>query len=259
MIPLILTGWAALALGLAFLWWRQLKSRNATSVDVAWATGIGLLSVYFAAVSDGDPARRWIVGGLGAIWAFRLAWHLLRDRVLRHGTEEDGRYKAMREHFGERAQPFFFVFYQGQALVAVLFAVPILAAMQGGAPDLWTFVGAAVWLIAVAGETIADRQLADWRADPSNRGRTCRRGLWRYSRHPNYFFEWVHWFSYVLIGHGAWLTWLGPVLMLLFLFRLTGIPYTEKQALKSRGDDYRAYQRETSVFFPWFPREESHA
>ncbi len=259
MIPILLTGWAALALGLAFLWWRQLKSRNATSVDVAWATGIGLLSIYFAAVSDGDPARRWLVGGLGALWAFRLAWHLLRDRVLRHGVEEDGRYKAMREHFGKRSQPFFFVFYQGQALVAVLFSIPILAAMQGGAIDGWTLAGVAVWLIAVAGETIADRQLAAWRADPANRGRTCRRGLWRYSRHPNYFFEWVHWFSYVLIGHGAWPTWLGPVLMLVFLFRLTGIPYTELQALKSRGEDYRAYQRETSAFFPWFPRKESHA
>jgi len=259
MISTILIGWAGLALGLAILWWRQLKTRNATSVDVAWAAGIGLLSIYFAAASDGAPARRWLVGALGALWALRLAWHLLRDRVLRHGIEEDGRYKAMREHFGTRAQTFFFFFYQGQALVAVLFSLPILFAMQGEGFDLWTAAGVAIWLAAVSGETIADRQLAAFRAEPANRGRTCRRGLWRYSRHPNYFFEWVHWFSYVLIAHGAWPTWIGPVLMLVFLFRLTGIPYTELQALKSRGDDYRAYQRETSAFFPWFPRKESHA
>jgi steroid 5-alpha reductase family enzyme len=114
--------------------------------------------------------------------------------------------------------------------------------------------GVIVWLIAVAGETIADRQLARFRRDPANRGQVCRAGLWRYSRHPNYFFEWVHWLSYVLIGHGEWLTWIGPVGMLLFLFRVTGIPYTEMQALKSRGDRYREYQSTTNVFFPWFPR-----
>jgi steroid 5-alpha reductase family enzyme len=106
----------------------------------------------------------------------------------------------------------------------------------------------------VLGETSADRQLSRFRANPANRGRTCREGLWRYSRHPNYFFEWTHWFSYLVIGHGIWPTWIGPAAMLLFLFRLTGIPFTEQQAIKSRGDDYRAYQRETSVFFPWFPK-----
>jgi steroid 5-alpha reductase family enzyme len=81
----------------------------------------------------------------------------------------------------------------------------------------------------------------------------CRAGLWRYSRHPNYFFEWVHWWAYVLIGHAAPLTLLGPAAMLLFLFRVTGIPYTERQALKSRGEQYREYQRTTSRFVPWPP------
>lgn len=252
MIRLLLEGWAALAALMAVLWLRQLRTANATSVDAAWSAGMGILAVTFALLADGDPQRRLLVGTLAALWAARLAWHLISDRVL--GRPEDGRYRAMREQWGHRAPLYFFMFYQGQAIVATLFSVPILAAMQGGALDAWAAAGALVWLIAVLGETTADRQLSRFRAKPENRGRTCREGWWRTSRHPNYFFEWTHWFSYVLIGHAAWPTWIGPAVMLLFLFRLTGIPFTEQQAIKSRGDDYRAYQRETSVFFPWFPK-----
>lgn len=252
MIRLLLEGWTALAALMAVLWLRQLRTANATSVDAAWSAGMGILAVTFALLADGDPQRRLLVGTLAALWAARLAWHLISDRVL--GRPEDGRYRAMREQWGHRAPLYFFMFYQGQAIVATLFSVPILAAMQGGALDAWAAAGALVWLIAVLGETTADRQLSRFRAKPENRGRTCREGWWRTSRHPNYFFEWTHWFSYVLIGHAAWPTWIGPAVMLLFLFRLTGIPFTEQQAIKSRGDDYRAYQRETSVFFPWFPK-----
>ncbi|MDE2345901.1 MAG: DUF1295 domain-containing protein, partial [Gammaproteobacteria bacterium] len=107
------------------------------------------------------------------------------------------------------------------------------------------------------GESIADLQLARFRANPANRGRTCRHGLWRYSRHPNYFFEWLHWFAYVCLAIGspiAWLAWSGPVVMYVFLRWISGIPYTEAQALRSRGDDYRAYQQSTPMLLPWFPK-----
>jgi steroid 5-alpha reductase family enzyme len=251
-IRIVLLGWAALAVLMMVLWLRQFQTNNATSVDAAWSAGMAILAAGYAVLSDGDPARRGLVGLLGFLWASRLAWHLISDRVI--GRPEDGRYRAMRETWGARAPLYFFVFYQGQAVVATLFSIPILAAMRGGALDGWTLAGAGVWVVAVLGEATADRQLARFRGLPANKGKTCRSGLWRYSRHPNYFFEWTHWFSYVLIGHAAWLTWIGPALMLLFLFRLTGIPFTEQQSLKSRGDDYRAYQRETSVFFPWFPK-----
>ena len=252
MIRIVLLGWAALAVLMMVLWLRQLQTNNATSVDAAWSAGMAILAAGYAVLSDADPARRGLVGLLAFIWASRLAWHLISDRVI--GRPEDGRYRAMREAWGARAPLYFFVFYQGQAVVATLFSIPILAAMRGGALDGWALAGAGVWVVAVLGEATADWQLARFRGLPANKGKTCRTGLWRYSRHPNYFFEWTHWFSYVLIGHAAWLTWIGPALMLLFLFRLTGIPFTEQQSLKSRGDDYRAYQRETSVFFPWFPK-----
>jgi steroid 5-alpha reductase family enzyme len=118
-------------------------------------------------------------------------------------------------------------------------------------------LGLAVWLAALTGEGVADRQLNRFRDDPAHRGQTCRDGLWRYSRHPNYFFEWCHWFGYVALAWGsplAWLSWLGPMLMYVFLRWISGIPFTEQQALRTRGDDYREYQRRTSAFFPWFPK-----
>ncbi len=250
-----LWGLLGVGLGMAALWARQLRTRNATSVDAAWAFALGALAVLYAALREGELARRTLVAVIAAAWAGRLFLHLFWNRV-RGEAKEDGRYRAMREHWGERAPLYFFVFYQGQAVVAVLFSLVFYAAMGRAGPlDGWDYVGAAVAVIAVAGEMVADQQLARWRRQ--HPGKTCRAGLWRYSRHPNYFFEWTHWFAYVCIGGGHLLTWLGPVLMFLFLFRLTGIPYTEKQALKSRGEDYRRYQETTSVFFPWPPKEDA--
>ncbi|KAG1359915.1 hypothetical protein G6F61_014465 [Rhizopus arrhizus] len=146
-----------------------------------------------------------------------------------------------------------------QALLIILFAPPFVAVAANPRPGLtiWIVAAAGVWLLSVGGEALADRQLARFRANPANKGRTCRDGLWRYSRHPNYFFEWLHWFTYVLLAVGSplwWMAWLGPLLMYVFLRWISGIPFTEQQALRTRGDDYREYQRRTSAFFPWFPK-----
>ncbi|UCG88369.1 MAG: DUF1295 domain-containing protein [Gemmatimonadota bacterium] len=253
MIQLVLLSWGGLAVVMAVLWARQVKTQNATSVDVAWSFGLAALALIYAVFADATVERRLLVGGLALVWALRLGVFLLFNRVLGH-SEEDGRYSAMRNHWGARGARNFFWVYQAQAAVAILFSIPVLAAMSGGQLDGFAYAGVAVWVIAVAGETIADRQLARFRSDPANKGQVCQVGLWRYSRHPNYFFEWVHWWAYVLIGHGALLTWVGPTAMLVFLFRISGIPYTELQAVKSRGDAYRRYQSTTSVFVPWFPR-----
>ena len=254
MIPLFFSSWLALALVMTLLWARQLRTHNATSVDVAWSFGLAALAIVYGVFSDAPMLRRLLIGGLALAWALRLGLFLLFNRVLGH-TDEDGRYRAMREHWGAAAAKNFFWVYQAQAAVAMMFSIPLLAAMPGDSLDGFAFAGVAVWAVAVAGEAIADRQLAAFRGNPANKGRVCQVGLWHYSRHPNYFFEWVHWWSYVLIGGGAPLTWIGPVAMLVFLFRITGIPYTEQQALRSRGDAYREYQRTTSVFVPWPPKE----
>lgn len=252
MTAIVLFATAGLGLQLA-LWAVQRRTRNAATVDVGWTILVAGGAIGAAAVSDGELARRLVVATLAAIWALRLALHLVRDRV-RTSAPEDGRYRALRERWGGAAARYFLVLYLAQVPVAALFVLPLAAAMRGGAPDAWTAAGVAVGMIAIAGEGLADRQLRRFRDDPRNRGAVCRSGLWRFSRHPNYFFEWLHWWAYVLIGHATPLTLLGPAAMLLFLFRLTGIPYTERQALRSRGDAYRAYQRATSAFIPWPPK-----
>lgn len=254
--PIVLIGWGVLALFMTGLWFVQRAIRNAGIVDVAWSYGTSLVAVWFALASPGFLPRRLLVAGLALAWGLRLGTYLIR-RVLRE--PEDGRYVALREKWGGRAQVLLFGFFQLQALWAVLFALPIgVAARRPGERfDLLDGLGLLIWLVAVAGESLSDRQLARFRARPENRGKVCRDGIWRYSRHPNYFFEWIHWWSYVAIGIVApygWLTLFGPAFMLYFLLRVTGIPPTERRAIQSRGEAYREYQRTTSVFFPLPPR-----
>lgn len=256
----ILLGWLIVALAMVGLFLWQLKSRDAGIVDVGWAGGVAALALLYGFWLEGAEWRRALVAAMGAIWGGRLAIYLFVNRVWKPG--EDGRYAAMRQYFGHRAQPFFFAFFQMQAIWAVMFSIPFLVVMR--TPDmsfrLWDALGVAIWALSIGGEALADWQLARFRARPETKGKTCRDGLWRYSRHPNYFFEWLHWWAYCAMAVGAPLGWValfGPVVMGLFLFRVTGIPYTERQALKSRGDDYRDYQRTTSVFIPWLPKGET--
>jgi len=251
-----LAGWAVMGAIMALLWLVQKRMGDAGIVDVVWALGVGVLSMFYSALTDGLPERRVLIAILAGTWSLRLGGYLLA-RVMT--MPEDGRYQKLRDEWGDATQTKLFWFFQLQAFWSALFAAPMLLAASNRQPlGLLDALGGAVWLMALLGESLADRQLASFRNNPANKGRVCRLGLWRYSRHPNYFFEWVHWWAYVLIGwQGAWgwLTLMGPATMLLFLFKITGIPPTEANALASRGDAYRAYQRSTSVFFPWPPKE----
>jgi steroid 5-alpha reductase family enzyme len=245
------------------LWARQQQTRNAGIVDVGWAYAVGALLFAYALIVPGDGWRQAVIVICGGFWSMRLGMHILQ-RYLSE-AEEDRRYRYLREHWGRSAGVKFFLFFQGQALAAVLLTAPLLPLfLTFASPGIWTWLGAAIIMGAVFGEWRADVQLHRWRTNPANRRRTCRAGLWRYSRHPNYFFEWAHWLGYPVMaldlwgrGGGAWgwLTLVPSLIMLALLLRGTGIPYTEKQALRSRGEDYARYQREVSAFVPWFPRK----
>lgn len=251
-------GWiAAGTAGLMFLLWLiQLRTRDAGVVDVGWAASLGAAAAFCGLTGGGDEVRRLIIGGMGAVWGFRLAWHLLTDRVLK--GEEDGRYQDLREKFGEKVNPFFLFFFEAQAVTVVVLSLPFVLASQDTSPaSFWTFAGLGVWVTGLIGETIADTQLSRFKKDPDSKGKVCKRGLWRYSRHPNYFFEWLMWVGYAVVATSApwgWLAWIAPALILLFVLKVTGIPPTERRSLKSRGEAYRQYQRETNAFFPWFPK-----
>lgn len=247
--------WAVAALGMTAAWAWQYATRNAGLVDAMWAGLLAITALYYGATASGHFWPRLLVALLGAIWGFRLALHVLW-RVLHE--REDGRYAYLRGHWNDH-QGKFFLFFQAQAILVVVFSIPFWVAAQNPTNELsWTMVaGVVVWVCSLAGEAYADMQLQQFRSQPRNRGKTCKVGLWRYSRHPNYFFEWLHWFAYVLIAIGSEMWWLalaGTVVMFISLNWLTGIPFAEAQSLRSRGDDYRQYQAETNAFFPWWPR-----
>lgn len=241
-------------LAMFIAWLAQSKTKNAGIVDVIWAFGMMVAGVFYAYVGTAPVWLRVILGALVAIWFARLGLHIMR-RVA--NESEDGRYQAMREWLGDHSSIGFFLFFQLQAGFIVLLSLPFLAVANTPEPNtVMVATGVMVAIIAFAGEATADRQLQAFRDNPANKGLTCTHGWWRFSRHPNYFFEWLHWFAYPLMGFGGpyshWL-WLAPLIMLLFLIFFTGIPFTEQQALRSRGESYRVYQQQTSMFFPWPP------
>ena len=253
---LVFSGWLLTAPLLLVLWFAYRIHHNAVLADIGFCLGFVLVSIWYGWETTGDSDRRLLLSIMGVLYGLRLGLHLLCDRVI--GKPEDARYQALRQRLGGYDVLGFFVYFQGQALAIVVLALPFLVLMNNPQP-LWTVVemiGVVLWMAAFSGEALADSQLARFRADPSHVGKTCMQGLWRYSRHPNYFFEGMMWCAYAVMGIGipnGWLTLIGPALMITALLKVSGIPFTEAQALASRGEGYREYQRTTNVIIPWFP------
>lgn len=252
--PLLLNGFCGAFIIFVILWLIQVVRKDAGVVDIGWTAGVGTMAVYAAVVGDGWLPRRMLIGAMGGIWAVRLVLYILKDRIL--AAQEDSRYQRLRSHWGKKANRWFFIFFTAQSLLVVLFTLPFLpgARKMQAAFSVFDLLAVAIWITAMSGEWLADYQLARFRNNPSNAGKVCRDGLWNRSRHPNYFFEWLHWFAYAFLAVGTAGFWLAPVgiaAMYLFLTRLSGIPHVEREALAKRGDAYRDYQRSTPVLIPW--------
>ena len=260
-----MNGWVLAGIGInvamvmmAVVWFIAKKLNNASLVDAAWGYGFGLVTVIYAFVGGGDPLRTTILTVMAVIWSLRLGTYLL-IRIAKHHPQEDPRYVGLRESFPQRPWLMFFGFFLLQGLLIGILSAPFAIALSNPRPGLgpWEIAGIAVWVIGIVGEILADAQLKRFRGSAANKGRVCDAGLWRYSRHPNYFFEWViwiAWFLFAMSSPGGWIALIGPLVMGHFLVNVTGIPPAEAQALKSRGDAYREYQRKTSAFIPWFPK-----
>lgn len=248
---------ATLVLSMMFLLWLvHLRIGNASIVDPGWAFGLPLLAVTYALLGPGYSWRRWLIAGMAVIWGVRLGAYLLLRIV---GKPEEGRYQELRRQWKSHLALKFLVFFEFQALLDLLLSLPFLLATLNPEPALspLEYAGFAIWLVALAGEVFADAQLAAFKHDPASRGQVCQSGLWNYSRHPNYFFEWLIWVAwalYALASPYGWTALLCPLLMFYFLFRVTGIPATEAQAIRSKGEAYRHYQQTTSAFVPWFKK-----
>ena len=242
---------------MALAWWVVIRTGSSGWADTFWSATVGVAGIVAAFWPLGETgARNWLVAVLVGLWSGRLAIHIGR-RTVRGG--DDPRYAELKRGWGERYRPQLFIFLQIQAGIALVLALALMAAAHGPQPiGVGDVVGVVIAIVAIAGETISDRQLAAFAKDPANHGKTCDRGLWAVSRHPNYFFEWLHWMAYVAIGVGygwAWLSLAAPIVMYVLLRHVSGVPPLEAHMLRSRGEAYRAYQKRVPAFWPtgWRP------
>jgi steroid 5-alpha reductase family enzyme len=256
-----------LSILMAMAWVVQQRTGNSGWVDTIWTFAVGLVGVGSALWPIGDGptnSRQWLVAVLVAIWSLRLGIHIaLRTMAI----VDDPRYAAFAREWGANSARRMFIFLQNQALgsVPLVFAVFLAAHLPRDSLRWQDYLGALILIAGISGEALADMQLKNFRANPANRGRVCDIGLWRWSRHPNYFFEWLCWLAYPVIAFApltypwAFATLLAPVFMYWILVHVTGIPPLEEQMLRSRGERYREYQARTSAFFPLPPRNRSGA
>jgi steroid 5-alpha reductase family enzyme len=252
-------GFNAAIISMAVAWVIGRRLKNAGYIEACWPFAFAAVVWFYALAGAGAPFRKILIAVLVSLWAVRLGVYLV-SRVARNHKVEDIRYQQLREQFPKRPWHMFFGFAQLQAVLIGLLSVPLAIACFQKAPALAPVEIAAIvlWVIGWVGETVADRQLDRFRRQPENAGRVYAGGLWRFSRHPNYFFEWLIWVAYFLFAvtmPGGWSAVYVPLLMLLLLTRVTGLPATESRILHSRESAYREYQRRTSPFVPWFPRK----
>ena len=251
---------AAMLVVMVVAWAYGLRRVNGGWTDVFWTWGTGLTLAVAALwpVAAAHEPRQWLVAALMAAWGLRLGLYLT-PRVASH--PEDARYEAFRDG-DPKGYPLKMLFVTlPQAPATALLGLSVVLAAHRPEPglDIRDALAVVVFLGALVGETVADNQMKAFRSDTANKGQVMERGLWAWSRHPNYFFQWLGWLAYPIIALDparplTWLSLAGPVVMFGLLRYVSGVPPLEDAMLKSRGDTFRDYQNRVSAFFPLPPR-----
>jgi len=259
LLKLILLSLAACSLVMMIIWAWATRINNAGVVDIFWSFNFPVIGLIVFMFGDGFGLRREILLAMIVLWGMRLGIYLL-IRVGSHLKEEEGRYKQLRHEWAPNANAKFFGFFQMQAFSNVFLAIPFFLISVNPKPELslLEYLGTGLWALSLLGEASADAQLKRFKKLPTSKGKVCDQGLWKYSRHPNYFFEWMIWVSYFIFACASpwgWISIVCPLTILFLILKVTGIPMTEEQSIRSRGDLYREYQRTTSAFVPWFKKD----
>jgi len=253
MVALIILGF------MTAIWLLSLALRDSSIVDIVWGTGFVVAGwAYFALTPDGFPARKWLISILVTIWGLRLSLHILARNW---GKGEDFRYRKWREEAGGKWwwRSFFKVFLL-QGVLMWIISAPLLAAQISATPDRLTlldFVALLVWAVGFFFEAVGDWQLNRFKANPANKGKLLTSGVWRYTRHPNYFGDAAQWWGYYLIAaaaSGGFWTIFSPVIMTFLLVRVSGVALLEKTMGETK-PGYKEYIETTNAFIPWFPRQ----
>lgn len=241
-----------------FTWWLARRIGNYSIVDVTWSLAFAPVAILNAFLCDGWMPRRVAIGCLVGLWSLRLGMYLWR-RVADHHPDVDPRYAILTKRWEKNPGRAFLFFFLSQGLLVWLLMLPVhfIARNPVDSFQPLEIAGIVLWLIALIGEGMADAQLKRFKEESNDRLAVCNRGLWHYSRHPNYFFQSLLWWALLLMAlpvPWGWTTIVAPLAMLHFLLRVTGVPLTEELAVAKRGDIYRDYQNSTSAFLPLPPK-----
>ncbi len=258
-LSMIFTAWVVVFFLMSGLWFIGKIIRNYAIVDMGWGLCISTIAIVYFILGDAFAVRKAIFAFMAAVWGWRLSYFIFTTRVM--AGHEDPRYAAFRKDYGDKVDRKFFTnVFQFQGILGLVLSLPFLFPALN--PSIQTYpleiFGLVIFTIGILGESIADFQLSEFKTNPSNQGKVCDTGLWKYSRHPNYFFEWLIWVSFGLVSLASpwgWIGLLSPLVMYILLTQVTGIPLNEIGQLKSKGNLYEVYRRKTSSFFPWFPKD----
>jgi steroid 5-alpha reductase family enzyme len=243
---------------MTLLWLISLILKDASIVDIFWGAGFVVSTwVYFALTPDGFAGRKWLLSLLVTVWGLRLSLYILYRNW---GKGEDFRYRKWREEAGGSWwwRSYLKVFLL-QGLLMWIISAPLLAAQRGATPDRITvldWAAVALWGIGFFFEAVGDLQMTRFKANPANKGKVLNTGVWRYTRHPNYFGDATQWWAYYLMAAAAGGFWtvFSPIIMTLFLLRVSGVTLLEKTLTVTK-PQYREYIETTSAFIPWFPKK----